>query len=546
VKRFLKAVKWGLGVSIVGGLLMLLVFPGLFRHRVPPGSHMCLRYKGALFFSADNKPAKPGHWAAQGEVGPIREPLGPGDYWLQYLSPWWEVRIEKSLLVDTGEIASVTHLLGDPPPNGAVIAEGTLDTVQHKGQVREPLKPGLWRINSFGFTAEKTTTKNDTIQTSSGAVSSRSGWVEVPPGSILVVNNKHPDPSRGLAQGLQKDTRPPGITILNPSTQSGTVMEVGYWAMTRRTKLKKDEQGNVVYDDNGEPIIIDDGQSLNGGIPIICKDSQKVWVDFTLIWGFLPDSAEKVLKSIGTRAQIENVIWKKVDSIFGTRGSGNVSADYGQSAKRTEYEKAAEEEVTKTLSEMGLVVYSAKVVKIHIPVAVRKPLQMASLAKEKTLTAQQIEKMAKAKALYEKALQDVGLGKETTAKETLLLVKQSQETATADAAVKEEQAKTLAAQIEKDATIKEAEALKVLEKAKADGKALEENAKGELYELAVKAFNRPEDYGAYRFVEELSDRFKINLFYAGWGTWWTDLDKLNIQIPAPKKTETQGNPKSPD
>ena len=62
--------------------------------------------------------------------------------------------------------------------------------------------------------------------------------------------------------------------------------------------------------------------------------------------------------------------------------------------------------------------------------------------------------------------------------------------------------------------------------AKADAKKLEAEAKSELFALAVKAFGSGEAYNQWIFATGLPQDIRLDLFYAGSGTLWTDLSKF--------------------
>jgi regulator of protease activity HflC (stomatin/prohibitin superfamily) len=81
-----------------------------------------------------------------------------------------------------------------------------------------------------------------------------------------------------------------------------------------------------------------------------------------------------------------------------------------------------------------------------------------------------------------------------------------------------------AAEIDAQRTVVQAEAA-------ANAVKLMQEAKAELFGLAVKAFGDPAAYSKWQFAEGLPEDIKLNVIYAGPGTLWTDLKTLAPAIP---------------
>ncbi len=498
---------------------------------VPADSMMAVRFKGNLVFP--NKVAASGQWAKLGEVGPYREMLPAATYFSYH--PWWYERvIVKKTAIRPGQLGKLTHLLGDPPPNGAQVAEGNLLTVTHKGIVRELLTPQFWNINPFGFKLEIIESVSDNVQTPSGTFTASAGWVNIRTGSVGVRTVKVPNPITGEAPGIVTETYQPGLYAVNPSTEQITETEIGYWLMSLTTKTKHNEDGTLILDEEGEPIIVPEGSE----IVFRSKDGWMIFLDIDLVWGMMPDKAAAVLQHIGPRSQVESIIRNKVVSIATTLGSGSNGNEFLIGEKRESYQVDVEKEITKSLDAMGLVVLKALVKKVYVPIQVRQPIQTEYLAKEKELTAIEQQATAQSEATFNEAEKKVVLATDTATRETARLRKVSEAQAKKKAEIAKATNEQLIAAIKRETATLEAEASLIEGEAKAKGEQLVEEATAGRYELAVKAFGTPEAYSKFLFAENLSEELKINLVYVGSGTFWTDLTKAGINMTIPTESQS--------
>jgi hypothetical protein len=71
----------------------------------------------------------------------------------------------------------------------------------------------------------------------------------------------------------------------------------------------------------------------------------------------------------------------------------------------------------------------------------------------------------------------------------------------------------------------DADRVRMLGEASADAFQRVEGEKAEGTRLKAKAFGDPEAYSLWEFASRLSPSLKLNIFHAGDGTLWTDLEK---------------------
>src|SRR4051812_15203509 len=118
---------------------------------VPEGQSLQLQYKGPLLFGRA-RPAQPGQFAQDGEVGVLEELRGPGRHF--YCPIWWQRKIVDDVLVKAGEVAIIKSKMGDDLPPGEFLVDGELsgaNRARFKGTLRKALGPGRYRLNPYAF-----------------------------------------------------------------------------------------------------------------------------------------------------------------------------------------------------------------------------------------------------------------------------------------------------------------------------------------------------------------------------------------------------------
>ena len=285
--------------SLIGLAVIALLGATLFhwtinRVYVPEGYSLQLRYKGPLLFGS-RATAKQGHWAEEGEIG-IRQLLrGPGRHF--YCPVWWERTLVQDVLVKPGEVGVVTCKLGDDLPAGEFLVDGDIGETLQKGILRKVLHQGRYRINPYGYDV-----KVIGLQTiDSGTSKKHAGWVEIPTGYVGVVTNLAANPITGAAAGVQNEVLPPGIYPINGREKQVDIVEVGYRHVTISATKLLDRQGNPQLDEAGEPMIANDDK----GIEFPSSDGFEIHMDFTAIWGLMPEQAPHAIRTIGNVDSVE-------------------------------------------------------------------------------------------------------------------------------------------------------------------------------------------------------------------------------------------------
>ncbi len=522
VARILKS-RLGLMVPAV---VLLVVAYELFewtfnRIYVPEGHSLVMRYKGPpLPFLPGNRPEPiPGQFAKVDENGRplekgiLKDMLGPGRHfrWIG----WWETKIVKDTIVLPGEVAVVSSKMGEDLPDGQFLVDGELDQTREKGILRQVFAPGTYRINDYAYDVK--VIKEESI--TSGAQIKHAGWVVIPTGYVGVVTNLTDNKSTNTVAGIQDKVLQPGLYPMNPNEQQVDIIGIGFSEKSIKSNLVS-QGGTPVLDESGEPAVMDD----DSGISYPSNDGFKIHMDFTAVWGIMPDQAADVIRKFGNLEAVEaKVVVPQIESICRNKGSAVGAVDLLVGNTRQKFQEEVSEDFHKILEEKGLTLLHGFVRNIHIPQEVRKPIQEKFVADELKLTREQELLTARTEATLREAEGKVELEKERIDAETTKLVAQA--IAEGNKQAEETKAETLTkvAVIARKTAELEAEASVTLGKAKAGAKQVEAEAKSELFGLAVDSFGSGNAYNQWVFATGLPKDIQLDLLYAGEGTLWTDL-----------------------
>lgn len=506
-------------VALVLGIGLLGFHWFVNRIYVPPGHSLLLRYKGPLLFGS-RETARPGYWAAEGEIGVLERLRGPGRHF--YCPIWWERTIVPDILIKPGEVGIVTCKLGDPLPEGEFLVDGEIGETHHKGVLRKVLGPGRYRINPYGYEVKVVKTEI----TDAGAGKKYSGWVQVPIGYVGVVTNLARNPLTRQEAGIQDKVLPPGLYPINPREQQIDIVGVGMWETSINIDTGKDR---LQLDSTGEPIL----EQMKGGITFPSADGFGIVMDFTAIWGLMPDQAPNAIRKFGNVELVENkVVLPQIESICRNNGSEYSAVKLLVGKEREEFQNKVQTEFQNVLEEKDITFRFGLVRHIYIPKEVREPIQTAFIADELKLTREQEQLTAKTEGDLREAERKVTLQTETVNAETAKLVAEKLAEGDKTAAETDAETRKLTAAIEKETADLETQAKVMLGQAENDGKKLIEQAKANRFKLAVQAFGTPSAYNNWIFAQGLPENIELKLLYAGKGTMWTDL-KEAVRIMAP-------------
>ncbi|QDT95362.1 SPFH domain-containing protein [Gimesia aquarii] len=509
--------------TITSILILLLVLLGLGFHwtvdriYVEEGQSLQLRYKGPLIFGTRKK-AEAGMWAQDGEMGVQAELRGPGRHF--YCPIWWERKIVDDIVIKPGEIGEVTCKLGKNLEGANFLVEGDIGTTKHKGVLRKVLHPGRYRINPYGYTVEV----KKRVDFTSGQTNKVAGWVEIPTGYVGVVTQLSENPATGTKKGVQKNVLPPGNYPINGRERQIDIVEIGYRHSTIQVEVKHDANGNIVVDENGEPQISD----MNSGIAFPSADGFPMHIDFTGIWGLMPDQAPHAVRTFGNVDQVEKkVVLPQIESICRNNGSEYKAVQLLVGSDREVYQRTCLEQFHSVLDDKAITLLYGLVRHVYVPKQVREPIQLAFIADELTLTREEEQTTAKEEAKLREAETKVELATDTVDADTAKQVEEAKAGGEREAAKIRAETEKLVAAIDKETEELKAQAVTILGEATNNGKKMVEEAKADRFKLAVEAFGSPKAYNDWFFATNLPENVELNFLYAGEGTLWTDMNSAN-------------------
>lgn len=500
---------------------------------VPVGSSLLLQYKGAFLFGSRNYPQN-GQLAdlAKGEIGVVEQMPGPGRHF--YCPIWWENRIVEDQVVKPGEVAIVTSLVGkdlrDRPEGegerkrGAAeenqfLVDGDIGHTEYKGVLRKVYGPGRYRVNPYAYDFKIVQTDIE----DSGTQKKYSGWVEIKTGYVGVVTNQTDNPVTGARKGIQKNVLPPGLYPMNPREQKVDIVEIGYREKTIISAVQQDGAGNAILDASGEPTMAEGG-GASGGIVFPSKDGFTIHMDFTAIWGIMPDQAPYVVEFSGNLEAVENrVVVPLIESICRNEGSKLGAVELLVGGTREEFQDETTRQFAQKLRETGVALQYGLVRHIYIPQEVRVPIQKKYLADELKLTRDQEQLTARTEANLRQAERKVELEAERIKVETEKLAAEKKATGDKTAAETRAGTQKLMAAIDRETAELERQATIAIGEAEAKAQQLMEEARASRFKLAVAAFGSGDAFNQWVFATGLPDDIQLQLLYAGEGTFWTDL-----------------------
>jgi hypothetical protein len=519
---------------------------GVCRIDVPPGYSLLLRYRGP--WPIGRAPEAPEGTLAQIDsrgrplqVGILEAMPGPGRHFYSPLE--FETQVVQDTIIPPGKLGVVVSKFGKALPPGTYL----VDAPGFRGIRRKVLTPGRYRINSYAYDV-KVVELDACVEPRTRGTRGAGDTALIPPGYVGVVTNKTDNPRTGQVQGIQDQVLQPGLYYLNPEEKRIDILSIGYNETTLMVETRKPaspEPTSALGDERGDRL----GRSSGGdpvyvegkGIEFPSNDGFPIHLDFTVIWGILPEQAPDVVRKFGTLVDVnEKVILPQIGSICRLHGSkrGAVDLLVGESREAFQDETAAELE--KVLASKNLSLLFGLTRHIYVPRQVREPIQKSKIAVELTKTREQEQLTARAQADLTEAKAKVTLEERRTAAETEKLV--AQVAAEGEKQAREIEAMTDKIRAEIDARTAEVEArtTRTLGEANAEKVRLTREAEAERFQKYVQALGGPEAYNKYMFAEGLPPTLNVGVFYAGPGTLWTDLKGFEQTMLARQAAESAG------
>lgn len=548
---------WLVSGLVALGLALLVGYFGVWRWmvcriEVPPGHSLSVRYKGPFppflrsVKSSEGKLVKLNSWGLPEAIGVLEEMPGPGRH---FFSPWeYECKLVKDTVIEPGQVGIVTSRVGAELPPGQILA----DEDGYKGIWRRVLTPGRYRLNTeyaYTVTPEPATTA------AAGTGPKSSGKALIPPGYVGVVTNKAEDPANGQTKGIQDAVLQPGIYWINQFEKKIDIVSVGYNEFTLNVLKQpppeapdppeapaKSPTGTAAdFVAEPDPIYVP-----STGIDFPSADGFQIHLDFTAIWGVLPEQAPGVIRRFGTLDDVKTkVIQPQIGSVCRIYGSKRGAVELLVGDSREKFQNEAGQQLAKALEEKDLSLLFGLARHIYVPAAVREPIQRSKIADELKKTRDQEQETAKAQAELTEAIAKVILEEKRTQAETGRLVAEAIATGEKEAREIEATTEKIKAAINAQAAEIDAKTATTIGEATAKKTELSNRAEAERFGLYVKALGSSENYNRYQFAEKLPADLNLGIFYAGPGTFWTDLKGFQEAVIGKMAADQQQQPQRP-
>jgi hypothetical protein len=530
------------GALIVGGLALAIVW-GACRVYVPGDKCLVLIRKTGTPLPAGEKVAAPGQKGIQ------REPLGPGRYFFNPLVWDWELHDLVAIpagdptswkeyyaeaAADTAfpevqgtwpQVGILVNKVGKAPPAG----QGEVVDPGYQGIQKEVLTPGTYRINPYVYEV-KLVRATIVPLGCCGVVTSQLGDMpgvetveEVSVGPDGQAVKGQPKVIQKLAlkgqRGVLREVLPPGIYYVNPYVYKVQIVQVGY---NQISQLKsKDASTHITFPS---------------------KDGFTIDIEVTVVWGRHPASIAEMINRFGDVEKIKQIILGQMRSICRNLGSDYESTDFIRGEKREQYQKAVTETLQRVCRERDIEILIALIHNIEVhgspeaeksgtgevqlrPTDLKKTIQRGFIAFEQDLTKQAQRQTAEVRAKLETAKVAVEIAREQVNANTRKKVAEIAATGEKTALTTDAQRDLEVATIDKQIAELEAGTTRMLGKANADVQRLKNQAQADGKRLMIDAFGSGRAYNLYTFAQSFAPD-AIRLIFAGEGTFWTDLTRL--------------------
>lgn len=428
-------------------------------------------------------------------------------------------------------VGVVTRRIGKTPPAGQVIVsrdsgyEGILEEVLTPGTYR--LNPHIYQVDLFpatvipaGFVGVVTNLFGDSpgahgTAAAAASAPSADADVQVPPLAM-------PGQRGTLADVLQ-----PGVYFINPKLQKILIIEIGYNEYSQ-LHVSPQEDLRIVFPS-------DTGYQISVGV--------------TVVWGIHPQHAAQIINEFGNVDRVlDRVISPQLRSICRNVGSTFAARDFIQGEKREIFQKQLTEQLHRVCQHKNIDVLLALVreIEVHAPAGgtpggsapddLKRTIQQSFIAVENQLTKEKQRDAAITKAKLEEARKKVDIAKEQIHAETGVMVANIQAEGEKEAAEIDARAALEVANIQQQVALLDAKRIEILGAANAEVEKMKKSAEAQGYRLLVQAFGSPKAYNLYTFAERFNPE-SIKLIFAGEGTFWTDLNRLD-QVGTAKLLES--------
>ncbi len=556
MKKTIITTLLGIGLVVTAGLIAVYWFT--FRIYVP--ENMCaylVRKMGDELPEGQRVATKPGQKGIQEQV------LGPGRYFYNPLI--WDHKIVDLTVIPSGnpetwewvrsqkpdrrenlragnydykgdypKVGVVTKRIGKERPAGSEVIVSRESG--YEGIWREVLTPGVYKINPLvyeveiheavvipaGFVGVVTNLFDaESLKQTSPEAAEQIGASETQAAEATTqLAEEITGYVRPLAKpgqrGTLRDVLQPGVYFINPKLQKVTPIEIGFNEYSQ-LRVSDEENYRISFPSST-------GYNIRAGV--------------TVVWGIHPEHAAEIVNEFGdVNSVMDMVIGPQLRSICRNIGQTYAARDFIQGEMRERFQRELTAELQSTCGAKNIEVLLALVHEIEVHPAssspqqgdvtedLKKTIQQSFIAIENEKTKIKQRESAAVKAQLEEEKKKIDIAEETIRAETRVKVADILAEGEKKAAEIEAQGQLEVATIQEQVAQLEAQQTEILGQARAEVEKMRQNAEAEGYKMLVEAFGSPRAYNLYTFAQNFQPQ-TIQLFFAGEGTFWTDLSRF--------------------
>jgi hypothetical protein len=243
-----------------------------------------------------------------------------------------------------------------------------------------------------------------------------------------------------------------------------------------------------------------------------------------------PESLAAIFRDYGDLpAVVEKILMPQVLSVSRLKGSAYRAVDFIAGEGREKFQTDLTIALQDSLREKRLLIHTALIRNVNVPVQILEPLRTTSLSRETDLTNKERQNTARKQADLNREMSLIHQSGEQVMQETSKLKAEiAAEMKKTVALIKGDTVRRMAAIERETAQVRAGKAVALGEAdAQAERLVGGERAKG--FGMKVRAFGRDgEEYALYEFANQLNPNLRISLIHAGDGTLWTDLRNATL------------------
>ncbi len=533
------------GMALLATVGIIALFWFSFRIYIPADQCAVLIRKTGTVLSANQKVA-----TDSSQKGIQREVLGPGRY---FKNPYtWSIERHPLVKISSGnpktwewvhsldarqreevrtgkfkfkgefpEVGVLVRRTGDPSPDGSPVVSRASN---YSGIIKEVLTPGTYKLNPYVYEVERHPAAVipagfvGVVTNLFANVDEMDGGVDT--AQVNVTSDGFRTNLRQLSargqRGTVKEVLQPGVYLINPKLKKVTLIEIGF-----------NEYSQIRVND-----------MVNNRISFPSDTGYDIRVGVTIIWGIDPKNAATIINEFGNvDSVLETVIGSQLPSICRNIGSTYDARDFIHGEKREMFQKDLTEKLQEVCHAKNVEVLLALVreIEVHAPNVgsegeqvtedLKRTIQQSYIAIEKRLTKEKQRDAAIVRAELEEAQKKVDIARETIQADSRVMVANILADAEKEAAQIDAQAELEIATIQQEIALLDAQRTEILGQARADVEKFKNQAEADGYRMLVDAFGGGRAFNLYTFANDFKPE-SIRLFFAGEGTFWTDLKRF--------------------